>query len=160
MKTCCYREWLPLPSNKFNPGFYTYREWLPLPSNKFNPGFFHNEIRERSHLATKFVTKNGPESHWNRPKYLPNWSPGATWGRLGAPRASKLKKHEKSAKLWPHFWSQNRPEITKNRKMSIQKSNWFRVVIFDWFFMDLASQNGSKFDVFFNFNEKRRFCKN
>ena len=38
-------------------------EWLPIRSNKFNPGFFHNEIRERSQLATKFVTKNGPESH-------------------------------------------------------------------------------------------------
>ena len=80
-----------------------FLEWLPIQSNKLNPGFFRNEIRERSQLATKFVTKNGPESHWNRPTYLPNWSPGATWGRLGAPRAPKLKKSEKNLQFGPQF---------------------------------------------------------
>ena len=46
-------EWLPIK---------LFLEWLFKESNKFNPGFFHNEIRERSQLETKFVPKNVHES--------------------------------------------------------------------------------------------------
>ena len=130
---------------------------------KFYDGFHegtHNEIRERSQLETKFVAKNRRENHWNRPKYLPNWSSGATWGRLGKPWAPKLNKSKKPFNLRQKFAGQNRLKIIKKRKMSIKKQTnfWSRFSIdFSWILPPKTTPNLVLFSSFF---ENVDFVKN